>query len=162
MTVEKRTNDTGNSDQVRDQRILDRCAALGLTLPKAMQLAVASDSKDPYSLLRLLDLDFSTYEPIRHRHPKRWVWMAARTSSVSYRGTLTEEALLTILAGGVVPPAFDAHIGSLLDEAPISIVLLAIEETSRVTGQPIDAIWRIVGELAQRYCSARRSLWTNE
>lgn len=49
------------ADRARDQKILDRCTTLGLPLLKAIKLAVASDATDLYALLRVIDLDFSTY-----------------------------------------------------------------------------------------------------
>jgi hypothetical protein len=152
----------GTARLSRDQRILDRCAALGLPLLKAVQFAIASDSDDPYALLRVLDLDFSTYEPIQHRRPKRWIWMAAQTSSVSYRGTLSEDALLGILTGAEVPPGFGAHLGHFFDEAPLNIVVMAIEEASQRRDISICEIWDNVEQLALRYSDYRRPLWIQQ
>ncbi|CAG4892654.1 hypothetical protein [Paraburkholderia gardini] len=143
----------------RDWRILERCEALGLSLLRAVQLAMASDSKDPQSLLRVLDLDFSTFLPMQHRRPMRWLWMAARTSSISYRGTLTEDALLAILLSGEVPPGFEAHIGHLLDEAPISLVVMAVEQAAQTSGAPIMLVWNNIRLLAASYSDYRRHLW---
>lgn len=143
----------------RDDLILKRCAALGLPLLKAVQMAVASDKDDPCSLLELLDLDFSTFEPVQRRRPKRWLWMAASTASVSYRSTMTEEVLLATLRDGEVACGFEPHIGHLLDEAPISMVVLAVEEAARRSNKPIRDIWRNIGTLAARYSIFRARIW---
>lgn len=163
MTASTRTKEIDGSDDVasymRDQRIVERCEALGLSLQRAMQLAIASDSNDPDALLRILGLDFSTLQPMLYRRPKRWLWMAARTSSVSYRGALTEEMLLSVLLGGEIPHGFEAHIGHLLDEAPIEMVVLAVEEAAQRSKRPIREIWIIVHRLADRYSYFRSQVW---
>jgi hypothetical protein len=150
---------TGDLQRPDDRRILDQCATLGLSLLQAVQLANANDTRDPQSLLRVLNLDFSTYEPMAHRGPKRWLRMAAQTSSVSYRGTLTEDALLEILTTGIVPADFEAHVGHLLDEAPIGYVVFSIAEAAQKSQTPIQLVWDTVAQLATRYSNHRQSLW---
>ncbi|OFJ47556.1 hypothetical protein BA896_023390 [Janthinobacterium lividum] len=116
MTAEERAWDSmapigrefGSQDyerltQLNDQAIYDRCAALGLSIEHAQRLAVAANETDPQSLLRVLGLDFATLAPLK---PRRWLWMVAQTSSVSYRRILTPETLLEILTTGDVPPIF--------------------------------------------------------
>ncbi|EHP37724.1 hypothetical protein OR16_41254, partial [Cupriavidus basilensis OR16] len=76
------------------QAILARSAALGLSLAQAQRFAAALDGTDPHALLRVLGLDLSMLKPLRPRH---WLWMAAQTSSVSYRDTLTPDAPLGAL-----------------------------------------------------------------
>jgi hypothetical protein len=152
---------TPHISMFRDQRILSQCEALGLPLLKAVQLAFITDSEDPYALPRVLDLDFSTYQPVQHRRPKRWLWMAAQTSSVSYHGILTEALLLDILLGGHVPDNFSAHIAHFLDEAPVSIVVMAVAEAAQRSNESIHEIWCNVAQLALRYSDHRRALWTN-
>lgn len=150
---------TGNPTRPDDRKILARCEALGLPLLKAVQLA-ASDPADPYALLRLLDLDFETCEPIQRSRPQRSLWMAAQTSSVSYRGTLTEEVLLDLLTGGKVPAGFAAHLGCFLDEVPVGMVVMAVAEAAQRSGTPIQTVWRNVEALALQHSDYRRALWT--
>jgi hypothetical protein len=144
-----------------DRRILDQCAALGLSLLQAVQLANAADPHDPQSLLRVLNLDFSTYEPMPHRSRKHWLRIAAQTSSVSYRGTLTEDALLEILTTGIVPVDFEAHIGHFLDEAPIDYVVFSLAEVAQNNQTAIQGVWNTVAQLANRYSDRRQSLWAS-
>lgn len=84
--------------------------------------------------------------------------MAAQTASVSYRGTLTPDALLAILTTGVVPAAFSAHVAHLFDEAPIQLVVMAVEQAAQQSDVPIAAIWRNVERLAGMW-SQRQTLW---
>jgi hypothetical protein len=64
------------------QAIHDRCKDLGLSLTHAQRLAAENDHTDPQSLLRVLGLNLAT---LAQPKPRRWLWMAAQTASVSYR-----------------------------------------------------------------------------
>ncbi len=85
--------------------------------------------------------------------------MAAQTSSVSYRGTLTEDALLEILTTGTVPADFEAHVGHFLDEAPIDYVVFSVAEAAQKSQTSIQLVWDTVAQLANRYSDRRQSLW---
>lgn len=128
--------------------IRSRCAALGLSFDQAQRIALASGSTLPLAL----GLDFVTFTPLK---PRRWLWMAAQTSSVSYRGLLTPELLLEILTTGEVPRAFASHVLHLLEEAPIQIVVLAVEQAAQQSGMPIATIWRNVARIADEMQSRR-------
>jgi hypothetical protein len=73
--------------------------------------------------------------------------MAAQTSSVSYRGTLTPEILLDVLVIGDVLAEFGAHIIHFAEKAPIATVVQAVEEASQQSGIPISEIWGNVRRL---------------
>jgi hypothetical protein len=117
------------SDQ--DAAIAARCAKLGLSRPQAQALADAGPF--PSTVEQVLGFD--------NKPGKRWLWMAAQTSSVSYEDTLTPEALLGVLVIGVVPVEFGAHILHFVEEAPIPMVVQAVEEASQQSGMPISEIW---------------------
>lgn len=125
-----------------------RCAALGLSFDQAQRIALASGSTLPLAL----GLDFVTFAPLK---PRRWLWMAAQTSSVRYRGLLTPELLLEILTTGEVPRGFASHVLHLLEEAPIQIVVLAVEQAAQQSGLPITTIWRNVAQIADELQSQR-------
>ncbi|KFX63928.1 transcriptional regulator [Burkholderia sp. K24] len=109
-------------------------------------------------LLDVLGLSFDTLS-LAARLRKRGLWMAAKTSSVSYAGDLTEDMLEQALATGRVPAGYEAHIGHLLDEAPVSLVIMAVEEAAtREHTTPTD-IWRNVTTLAQTHSDSRRAFW---
>ncbi len=139
-----------------EPKLTTRCAALGIALRHAQRLAAENSRTDPQSLLRVLGLDISTLVPLK---PRRWLWMAAQTSSVSYRGTLTPEVVLTILTTGEVPDDFSAHVGHLLNEAPIPIVVMAVEQAAQQSGTPIHTIWRNVERIANEMQSQRKAAW---
>ncbi len=117
-----------------------RCAALGLARPQAL----ADAEPFPSGLVHVLGLDRDTLAPLP---AKRWLWMAAQTSSVSYRGVLTPEVLLAVLVGGDVPDEYRAHVTHFLDEAPMQLVVMAIEQAAQQSGVPIAFIWRSVAQL---------------
>jgi len=142
-----------------DQRIIDRCHALGLTLLQAVQLANADDPADPQALLRVLGLDFVTYEPLVGHKQSNGLQMAAMSCSVSYRGSLTKDGLLTILTTGVVPAEFFAHIGHFLDEVSAVVILRGVEEAARKSQIPAHQIWKNLAQLAVRHSDYRKPLW---
>lgn len=88
--------------------------------------------------------------------------MAAKTCSVSYRLEITEEELADILSNGAVPDKFISHIGHLLDEAPIQVVVMAVEQVAAAKSVPITEVWRNIESLSQSIGSRRRSAWTLE
>jgi hypothetical protein len=100
-------------------------------------------------------LDLATLAPLE---PRRWLWMAAQTASVSYLETLTPEELLDVLTTGDVPAAFAPHVWHLLDEAPIQVVVLAVEQAARQSGTPIETIWCNVARIAGMQ-SRRQTAW---
>ena len=139
-----------------DEAILSRCAELGLTSARAMRLAAAAN---PPSLTWVLGLDVATLKPLKAR---RWLWMAAQTSSVSYRDLLTPESLLQILVTGDIPAPLISHVCHFLDETPLQVVTMAIEQASRESGVPIDLIWLKFEEIAIQIGSKRMEAWKTE
>ncbi|MGY8527590.1 helix-turn-helix domain-containing protein [Paracidovorax citrulli] len=109
-------------------------------------------------LLRVLGLDFDSLS-LDRRQKKRGLWMAARAASVSYRGDLSPEMLEATLTTGVVPTGFEPHIGHLLDEAPVDVVVMAVEETAAHKSVPAESVWRQVSHLAADFARARKDLW---
>lgn len=77
------------------------------------------------------------------------------TCSVSYLNPLSPEGLLNILTTGVVPPADAATILHFLEEAPLQVVVMAIEQASNQSGVAIERIWRNVDEIAAAWSSTR-------
>ena len=85
--------------------------------------------------------------------------MAAKTASVSYKRELAPEALEKVLASGDVPPSFAPHLIHLLDEAPVPVVVMAVEEAASRAHLPPRQVWRNVAKLAQSLSVHRRALW---
>lgn len=93
------------------------------------------------------------------RRKKRGLWMAAKTASVSYARELAPEALEQALASGDVPSTFAPHLTHLLDEAPVPIVVMAVEEAASRAYLPPRQIWRNVAKLAESLSVHRQALW---
>jgi transcriptional regulator with XRE-family HTH domain len=109
-------------------------------------------------VMAVLGLDIPTPDTLARRK-KRGLWMAAKTASVSYTDELAPEVLAQTLASGDVLPSFAAHLTHLLDEAPVPVVVMAVEETASRTHLPPRRIWRNVAKLAEALSVHRRALW---
>lgn len=110
-------------------------------------------------VLAVLGLD-SPRPDTQARRQKRGLWMAAKTASVSLARELTPETLEQALASGEVPPPFAPHLSHLLDEAPVPIVVMAVEEAASRAHLPARKIWRNVAKLAGSLSLHRATLWT--
>jgi transcriptional regulator with XRE-family HTH domain len=90
------------------------------------------------SLAGLLGIDISA----NAKPPKaNGLLMAAVTSSVSYRNQLDRHSLAKALATGIIPPGYHAQIGTLLGEAPLGLLVKAVEESAQREGVTPKKIW---------------------
>ncbi|MDB5803564.1 MAG: family transcriptional regulator [Betaproteobacteria bacterium] len=69
------------------------------------------------------------------------LFMAAVTSGVSHRRQFDKKALARALSSGVIPSGFRAHISALLGEAPLEILVKAVEEAAEQEGVAPKKIW---------------------
>lgn len=67
---------------------------------------------------------------------------ACTTASISYQSTMTPNTLKTALASGQLPAPFIAHISTLLDEAPMQIIVAAVKEAAEKSGVAPKQIWK--------------------
>ncbi|MCO4856492.1 transcriptional regulator [Herbaspirillum sp. WGmk3] len=109
------------------------------------------------ALLQLLSLSFGSLS-ISARLAKRGLWMAAKNVSVSYRNEMPPDLLSSVLRSGVCPPEYASNIVCFLDETPLELVIMTVEETA-ADAQARAHIWRHIASLASQYGSARNSLW---
>jgi hypothetical protein len=93
------------------------------------------------------------------REKKRGLRMAAKTASISYASELGPDRLEHVLASGDVPPSFVAHMAHLLDEAPLPVIVMAVEEAASREHVPARRVWRNVGKLAKSLAVHRQGLW---
>jgi transcriptional regulator with XRE-family HTH domain len=107
-------------------------------------------------LLGLLGLRLGTRRVAR---PARGLLMASRTASVGYRRALDAATLARALASGRMPPWAAPHVAVLLDEAPLQVVVRAVEDAARVERVPPKDIWRNLARWAAELQSPRR-VWT--
>jgi len=142
------------------QQRLAKLAALSDQVLQRLESGTFEDPCDPqiFCVLSILGLGFDTVS-LDSRKKKRGLWMAAKTSSVSYAGELTEEMLVHSLVTGMPPIGFEPHIRYLLDEVPISIVVMAVEETAAHENCPPAQIWNNLSQLATTYGGSRREMW---
>ncbi|MFA7665042.1 MAG: hypothetical protein WCY32_02860 [Burkholderiaceae bacterium] len=82
--------------------------------------------------------------------------MAAKTASVSYADELAPEVLGRALASETVPP-FAPHLTCLLDEAPVPIVVMTVEEAASHAHVPPRQVWRNVAKLAKTHVTPQLS-----
>lgn len=77
----------------------------------------------------------------------------AQSASVSYRLHMPPAELAKALKTGVVAPSFRAHIATLLDEAPVPLIVRAVEEV--FNGVVPKATWRYIARWAAELKSTR-------
>jgi transcriptional regulator with XRE-family HTH domain len=107
------------------------------------------------SLLSLLGLDVIAQE---HRKKSHGLDMASKTASVSYRTKLQSSVLSHSLACGELPENIYPHVATLLDEAPLEIIVSAVEEAAEINHIAPKIIWKNIVRWAQEMHSPR-SVW---
>lgn len=104
------------------------------------------------ALLSLLGLDVITQE---HRRKNHGLDMASKTASVSYKTELKRAVLSQSLASGKLPETIYPHVATLLDEAPLEIIVSAVEEAAKVNHVSPKVIWKNIDRWAQEMHSPR-------
>lgn len=103
-------------------------------------------------ICELLGLNLSTSTPAGTHD---WLRIAAQTASTSYGTVMTAAELQAILITGIVPDRLAAHMATLLQEAPPSVVLGAARTAAECTpagGTPLmPAIMKNITAMAQRW-----------
>lgn len=84
--------------------------------------------------------------------------VAARTASVSYKTVLPAKALRRCIETATLPPGYEPHISTLLDEAPISLLARVVDELHADSGIERAALWRHLREMA-RQLGCLREIW---
>lgn len=134
----------------------------GLSRQTVQQLEAGSISDLSFGrvikLLGVLGLNFPP-PSIKPREKKHGLWMAAKNASVSYRGELHSDQLQHALATGQVPVNHKSHLLHFLDETPLPVVVMAVEETAHLEDVSPAHIWACVAQLASQLGSVRSDLW---
>ncbi|MGK5055500.1 helix-turn-helix domain-containing protein [Janthinobacterium sp. LB2P49] len=110
------------------------------------------------NLLGVLGLSFAP-PTIKAREKKRGLWMAAKNASVSYRSELPIDQLQQALATGQVPTNHQSQLMHFLDETPLQVVVMAVEETAHLEAVPPARIWACITQLDRQLGSVRSNLW---
>ena len=109
-------------------------------------------------ILSILGLTLDT-PSLTARQRKKGLWMAAKTSSVSYRREMSSEELEHALSSGIAAEELHSNLLHFLDEAPLPVVVMAVEETAQQEGVHPATIWRNVGKLGKQLGAIRHALW---
>lgn len=96
---------------------------------------------------------------IEPRSAKKALWMAANAANVSYKQEITAEELARILATGHLPRQFIGQIATLLEEAPIPLLVMAVEEAASKEDVSPQTIWKNVASMAGSLNLVRNGLF---
>jgi transcriptional regulator with XRE-family HTH domain len=131
-----------------------RRQALGLT--QAALAALAGVSRATVNGLERGSLADLSMGRLGRLPSDRALAVAAQTCSVSFGTVLPPQVLAQALASGVLPLAYRAHMGTLIDEAPLSVVVAAVEAAAAQGGVPAAMVWKHIGAWARALLSPRK------
>ena len=104
-------------------------------------------------LLDLLGLDLSANErPPRHNALK----LVSQTASVSYKQVLRPQAFAAALVAGTLPAQLKPQVATLLDEAPLPIIVGAVEEVASNSACSAKMLWKHLLQWAHQLQSPRQ------
>lgn len=107
------------------------------------------------ALLNLLGMDLAA----QTRAPRtQALALLSQTASVSYKTALTPEALSNALVDGALPAALVPQVATLLDEAPLALIVAGVEEVASRTHTPPKTLWKHLTTWAQQLQSPR-AIW---
>ena len=106
-------------------------------------------------LLSLLGLEVIIQE---HVGKQDGLDMASKTASVSYKTSLKKSELSHSLAHGELSKRIYPHVATLLDEAPLEIIIYAVEEAANENRVQPKVIWKNICRWAHEMLSTR-SAW---
>jgi transcriptional regulator with XRE-family HTH domain len=105
-----------------------------------------------FKLLNLLDIRLKTEDEISKSHALE---MASRSASVSYRTTISPQELESSLITGKIEPKTISHLATLIDELPLSLIVLLVKEISERHKVPPKKIWSHIYSWANQFKSPR-------
>ena len=107
------------------------------------------------ALLKLLGLAFHADVP---KTRQRALQSISQTASVSYKLALDPTALAAALVDGELPPSVTPHIATLLDEAPLALIVAAVDEVAMASSQSPKLLWKHLLQWA-RDLKSPREVW---
>ena len=81
--------------------------------------------------------------------------LLSQTASVSYKTSLMPDALAQALVSGDLPDALLPQVATLLDEAPLPLIVSGLEEVAERTHTPPKTLWKHLTAWAQALQSPR-------
>lgn len=106
-------------------------------------------------LLSVLGLSFDACPTGAIKHPLQ---VAARTASTSYKNILSPAVLKKMLSTGVAVKEYESHMATLLEEAPVPVVVMAIQAAAEATGTPMKTMMQNVSTFAHNL-GVYRKVW---
>ena len=104
------------------------------------------------ALLNLLGMDLAA----QTRAPRaQALALLSQTASVSYKTALIPEALTRALVDGTLPAALVPQVATLLDEAPLPLIVASVEEVAQRTHTPPKTLWKHLTAWAHELHSPR-------
>lgn len=110
-------------------------------------------------VMAVLGLDVSLPN-VQARNQKQGLRMAARNANVSYRNELKPDVLAKMLLTGRVQDPYSPQITHLLDESPLSMLVMAVEEAASEANVSPRMVWDNVKKLAQSLSVHRKAMWS--
>ncbi len=96
----------------------------------------------------------ATEQALTKQH-KAALQAAAQTASVSYARVMPPAALLAALTSGEIAAPYLPHVATLLDEAPLPMVVAVVGAAAQLSGMPAAQVWKHVGCWAREMKSVR-------
>ena len=150
--------------------VANRRPALGLTQERLAKLGNLSRStilhlengtlKDLgaaklFSLLSLMGLDISIHGQQKKQDALE---LLGQTASVSYKNKLTSSDLEMSLVSGEISESIYPYMATLLDEAPLPMIVSAVEQAAKSSKTSPKMIWKNIDRWTQEMNSPR-SAW---
>jgi transcriptional regulator with XRE-family HTH domain len=108
------------------------------------------------SLLDLVGINLDAGTRKGHMHALESV---SQTASVSYKTVLEPETFAAALIDGALPARITAHVATMLDEAPLSLIVAAVEEVAIKSNLAPKLLWKNLIAWAHALHSPRE-VWT--
>ena len=80
----------------------------------------------------------------------------SQSASVSYKTVLEPAQLVAALVDGALPEGITPHIATMIDEAPLSLIVAAVEEVALGNRMSPKLLWKHLFDWARRLQSPRR------
>ena len=93
-------------------------------------------------LIALLDLVGINLDAGTRKGHQGALQSVSHSASVSYRTVLNPDALAAAMVDGALPAGITPHVATLLDEAPLSLIVAAVEEVASSNSMSPKLLWQ--------------------
>ncbi len=104
------------------------------------------------AVMGLLGLQLNASPQPRPRDALKWV---SQIASVSYKHSLSSQALAAAMVEGRLPESLAGHVATMLDEAPLALLVAAVEEVAAQSQRPAKTLWKHLVQWAHELQSPR-------